>query len=241
MNRLLNKKPFSGWRCYPALLVAAILSVSCMVPVSAHADLAPFQNGDFLGGFTGWAGLLFPLSGSVNPSSDSHFSLAAGQGAQIANDDFDYMVFLSQDFQMASLSPGYDGMKVGFDLQWVPTGGDSLSSVSAILYQCDPDTLQLSTPMDLLAGIPMPALLSGVHIEQDVTAYAGKGVELCFSIADEDFLTPDFLRVGNVSLVQQSSAVPIDSSIIMLLSGLGFVGIMRRKNIGSAAGRFRSE
>lgn len=241
MDRLLNPMPLSGGRCFSAVVVAITLFVSFLLPVAARADLAPFVNGDFSGGFTGWSGLLLPLSGSVNPSTDSHFSLAVGQGAQIANDDSDYMVLLFQDFQVASLSPGYDGMKVGFDLQWVSTGGDSLSSVSAILYQCDPDTLQLSSPMDLLAGIPMSALLTGVHIEQDVTAYAGKGVELCFSIADEDFLTPDYLRVGNISFAQQSSAVPIDSSVIMLLSGLGFVGIMRRKNIGIAAGRFRSE
>jgi hypothetical protein len=136
---------------------------------------------------------------------------------------------------MDSLSPGYNGMKLGFDLQWVPTGGDSLSSVSAILHQCAPDTLQLSSPMDLLAGIPMSALLSGVHIEQDVTAYAGKGVELCFGIADEDFLTPDFLRVGNISLVQQSSSVPIDSSMVMLLSGLAGVGIIRRRRVLGAS------
>jgi len=117
----------------------------------------------------------------------------------------------------------------------VPTGGDSLSSVSTILYQYDPDTLQLSSPMDLLAGIPMSALLSGVHIEQDVTAYAGKGVELCFGIADEDFLTPDYLRVGNVSLAQQSSSVPIDSSMVMLLSGLAGVGIIRRRRVLGAS------
>jgi hypothetical protein len=96
MNRLLHPMVLSGGRCFSAVVVAITLFVSFLLPVPARADLAPFQNGDFSGGFSGWTGLLFPVSGSVNPSSDPHFSLVGGQGAQIANDDFDYMVFRSR-------------------------------------------------------------------------------------------------------------------------------------------------
>lgn len=212
------------------ILVGFILYIGVGQPFAAS-----FQNGDFeTGDFSGWSGDLEPVTGTVNPDSDSHFTIIpdAGPGpsnvAKIQNDDTDWVADLFQDFDMDSLNgPGWT-MDITFWVKWSPTD----SSQDNIMVSLT--DLNSYDSFDLLSGIPDSDLMNGTWITQDITSFAsqygGNAVELGFTISDGDYQTPDSFMVDNISFNQHvPSPVPVPASVLLLGSGIAGLMITRRK------------
>jgi hypothetical protein len=215
-----------------AVFLLVFLITSCIHSTPVFADLSGFQNGNFASGFTGWGGYLFSV-GNVDPNTDPHFSLTA-QGAQIGNDDFDTVAILYQDFQMASLASSNNTTNLNYWLQWSPTIAEPMLNVSAFLAEYDPITHETGVIIDVLGTVPMSELLKGTLVSVDVTSLADKSVRLAFALSDYDFITPDYLTVGNISFSEQGeNPVPIPSSVLLLISGLAGFGVLRRKSQSS--------
>jgi hypothetical protein len=202
----------------------------------ASADLAGFQNGNFSNGFTGWSGQLFS-TGSVDPGADSHFVLTA-QGAQLCNDDNDLMVILYQDFQVGPLNSGNNKLFLNFWLQWSPTVDEQVLNISVLLSEYDPLTNQIYNPLDILKDNLSLNFLMGANVSFDVTSMVNKSARLAFTLSDSDFITPDYLTVGNISFSEQSTnPVPISSGLLLTISGLAGLVVFRRKNECVSTGR----
>ncbi len=181
------------------------------------ANATLFQNGSFDTDFRGWHGDLIS-SGIVNPNSDSHFSIVDGpqNRAQIANDDTDWLASLYQDFDMESLSAPGNTIDMSFWIQWVPTDSTS-DGLSATLDNGN-------TTIDLLAAVSTSDLLNGTTITTDVTSLAGQSVELAFSLWDSDRMTPDTLKIDDITF-SQVGAAPVPEPGTLLLVTAGFVAL----------------
>jgi hypothetical protein len=220
-----------------AVFLVVFLMLSCIHSTPALADLTGFLNGNFNDGFSGWsANLIF--SGNVDPASDSHFNLTA-QGAQIGNDDFEFIATLYQDFQMSSLTSSNNKIFLNFWLQWSPIDSGQTPEIVATLSDYDPVSHQNSSGLDLLQNLTMSDLLGGTQVSLDVTSFADKSVRISFGASDNDFIVPDYLTVGNISFSEQGdNPVPIPSSVLLLISGLaGFVVLRRKSTSCLTAGR----
>ena len=188
------------------------------------AKAAPFTNGDFETGFTGWGGDLV-VTGMVAPGTDSHFNIVNSPQnvAKIENDDNDWIATLYQDFDMEALAAPGNTLDLSFWIQWIPT--DSTMDGLDATIDNGTDTI------DLLASISDSDLLSGTTVTSDVTDFAGQSVELAFSLWDADWLTPDSLKIDDVTFAQ-SGAAPVPEPTTLFLVATGLVGLagLKRKN-----------
>lgn len=209
--------------------ITPLLGLALFLLVS-RAGAAPFQNGNFeTGDFTSWGGDLVS-SGTVDPDTDSHFSLfinpdpAFKQVALVTNDDTDWLATLYQDFTLDSLGPT-ETMDVSFWIHWEPTDS-AQDSISAELSD-----VGYSETKDLLANISDSDLLQGTWVTIDITTFAqtwgGQEVELAFTVADGDWVAQDAFEVDNISFNRHPISVP-EPQILMLL-GAGLFGLFAGK------------
>jgi hypothetical protein len=224
------------WKCFVLLAFILTFNISSGQALAAPSDL---KNGNFTNGFSGWSGQLFS-SGTVDPGSDSHFSLTT-PGAQIQNDDNDFMVILYQDFQIAPLSSIDSRIYLNFWLQWSPSADEQIGNLGATISSYNPDTQQIGESFNLLQNTSMSDLLAGTQVSFELTSLANRQVELGFSLVDMDFLTPDFLTVANISVIEEpSNPVPVPAAWLLLISGMAGLGVFRRNSAWMHMGRKRS-
>jgi len=216
--------------------------LACLMFLGFYQNLsfaAPFQNGTFDTNFNGWLGELHAadLNGDIiahydlDPNAPSFTLDAEGDGtpenyqnnyfsidnhqAKLTNDETFFDVVLYQDFDMETLSPGWT-MDISFWIKWTPTNSDQ-DSLSAILT----DNNNSSNQLALLASISTNDLTDGVNVVVDVTSFAGKNVDLAFSLLDYDFDTRDKLLIDNITFNKHSASVPEPAT--MFLVGIGFL------------------
>lgn len=186
------------------------------------ARAGPIVNGDFSAGFGGWSGQVITCNDSAC-ASETPTAVGAGAGetpfASLPNNyavvsntatlttsfasDLVYDVLLTQVFDVDTL---FTGGPAGFVLRFVL--GFALSDPLG-----DIATAFLGTTDGLLTV----QLLPGTG-PLDITAFAGREVQLTFGLTDFDGL-PDGLSISGLAIEQ----VPLPATALLLLTGLGLV------------------
>ncbi len=200
--------------------------------VASSAFAAPFQNGDFSSGFTGWAGEIIdssypPTTVTVEPNTSSYFDIVSPNNqARISLDDTYWNNTLYQDFDMDTIGSGWN-MELSFWIKWAPTDS-TYDGLSATLYHQNSGDV-----VDLLLGISTLALVSGTNVTIDITSFAqnhgGEQAELAFTLYDLDYDTRDMLNVDNISFTKTpTTPVPEPSMVLLLASGLWGLGFFRK-------------
>lgn len=185
------------------------LLVAILFMLAAGAAQASLVNGDFGDGLAGWSAQLTscvvcdgsddatvdfaPIPQPLPPGLDGALTVGAG-GATLATSTEVYSVNLFQTFDMPDVSLIELEVDLSFGLS------DPLDFAFAQLV----DTSGSVATLDLLAG--------GVF---DVSAFAGRRVELLFGLLDFDFAA-DSMTVAGVTL----TAVPLPAPLLLMLSGL---------------------
>ncbi len=207
--------------------VMVFFALICFLYIpNAHASL--FQNGDFENGYEGWSGELTDNSSTphvVDPGTSSLYQVVSpnNQSEQGLNSTY-WINDLFQDFTMDSLAPG-EKMELSFSIKWVPSAS-AQDGISATLS----DSTGADT-IDLLSSVTDSELLAGTNVLVDITDfarnYSNQDAEIAFTLMDYDLDTSDRLYVDDITFTK--TAVPLPPAVVLLLSGLGIIGISRKR------------
>ena len=213
----------------PTQMKTTLLSISLLAALGGVPNAsATLINGDFsTNDFTGWSvqvetcivcdGSDDQTTVTANPGNETHHDASSG-AAHIETDDLSFQtrdvfaVTLFQAFTMDSLGGPGETLTLSLDLSWSLDDPDDL----LIAQLEDKSATPLST-LDLSSGGPF-----------DVTAFAGRPVEIAFGLQDLSFSAlRDTLDVDNIRIIK-TAAVPGPTPMWLIAAGLLGLGGVRR-------------
>lgn len=187
--------------------------------LSASAIALPLQNGDFsngANGFENWEGTLTDTNiVETNADFGAHTAFYSTNGAGAATltpDETYWSVLLYQIFDVPTTA---GILTLSFSYDWTISSSTDDFVLGELEDQAQNNPLSTLSLLDSYTSMPT----SGA-INLDITAFAGREVNLLFLIEDGNDPTNDKLIISNIAITETVVSVPAPPALALLFAGL---------------------